>query len=77
MAFFPIDSNEPSTDKIVELLGPGALDNQLRHAIQLCWLLLPKDRRTLDEVETEVRRVLDRAFQQMRDDEAARGTRTD
>ena len=73
MAMIPIDSNETSDEKMVELLGPGALDNQLRQSIQLCWMLLPKERRTLGEVEAEFRRVADRIFKTMRDDEIARG----
>lgn len=77
MAFFPNDSTEPSADKMLELLGPGALDAQIRHTIQLCWLLLPKERRTLDEVESEFRRVLDRIFKTMREDKTALGDRAE
>lgn len=61
--------DEPDTQKMAEALGPGAIDRQLREAIAFCWMALPPKRKTIDEVEKEMRRLLDRAFRDMREDE--------
>jgi len=52
-----------------DFLGPGAMDQLLLSVVHTCWTTLPPDRRTLDELETEMRRHLDRAFRNMREDE--------
>jgi len=49
-------------------MGPGAADKAVRDAIQLCWMTLPKDRRSLPELEATVRRLVDRAFRDMQED---------
>ena len=53
-----------------DLFGPQHVDSQIRAAIGACWLALPRERKTLDEVEKEVRRLLDRALKNMREDAA-------
>jgi len=67
MAHF--DENDPeAVNKALDMIGPGKIDQHFRQAIQWCWMMLPKDRKTIDELETEVRRLIDRAFKDMRDD---------
>ena len=56
-------------EKWKEMMGPGAVDQTLRSTIQMVWMTLPKERKTLDELEKEVRRLIDRAFRDMREDE--------
>ena len=56
-------------EKWREMMGPGAVDRTLRSTIQMVWMTLPKERKTLDELEKEVRRLMDRAFRDMREDE--------
>jgi hypothetical protein len=59
----------PDPNRIAETLGPGAIDRQLRQTIGFCWLMLPPSRRSVDELEAEVRRLVDRAFRDIREDE--------
>ena len=51
---------------------PGAVDDSLRQAISMCWMSMPVGKRTIDNVEKEMRRLLDRAFRDMREDERLR-----
>jgi hypothetical protein len=59
-------------EQVRAMMGPGAVDAQLRQAVQFCWMLLPPAQRSLEAVEKEVRRLVDRMFKDMREDEAAR-----
>ncbi len=52
-----------------DLCGPGFVDGQLRQTVRACWMMMPQQRRSIDEVEREVRRLLDRIFRDMREDE--------
>jgi hypothetical protein len=51
-----------------EMFGPGQVDQQFRQAVHMCWLMLPEDRKTVDELEKQVRRIMERAFKNMRED---------
>jgi hypothetical protein len=44
MAFFPNDDPE-NRDRMRSFMGPGGLDQQIRQAIQLAWMMLPDDRK--------------------------------
>jgi ATP-dependent Clp protease ATP-binding subunit ClpA len=50
------------------IFGPMRMDQSIRQAIQFCWMSLPKDRRTPDEVEAQIRRMVDRALRDFRED---------
>ena len=52
-------------------MGPGQVDQALRHAIQFCWMALPKEKRTIEEVERQIRRLVDRAIENLREDASA------
>jgi len=68
------DPNDPDlAKKMGELLGPGQIDHVLRQAIHFCWMILPQDRKTVDELEKQMRRIMDRAFKDLRDDADAFG----
>jgi hypothetical protein len=54
-----------------EMMGPGHVDQAIRSAIQACWMALPKDRRTVAEVEKQIRRITERALQSLREDAGA------
>lgn len=58
---------------MAKLFGPGMVDQQLRQAIQTCWWSLPKAKRTVAGVEAEIRRLVERALKDMREDAAAFG----
>jgi hypothetical protein len=56
-----------------DMFGPGHVDQTVRGAIQACWMALPKERRTVEEVEKEIRRLVERALSNLREDVAAFG----
>lgn len=60
-------------DKMREVFGPGHVDQSVRAAIQACRITLPKERRTVDEVEKEIRRLMERALSNLREDVASFG----
>lgn len=69
MAEFDFGSNDPdAAKKLRAMFGPGQVDQMFRQAIQLCWMALPDDKRTLDELEKQSRRIMERAFKDMRED---------
>jgi hypothetical protein len=51
-----------------EMFGPGQIDHFVRQAIQFCWMGLPKENRTVDELERQIRRIVDRALRDVRED---------
>jgi hypothetical protein len=56
-----------------EAFGPTAVDNAIRQAVSLCWMFLPEDKRNMEEVEQQLRRLLDRAIENAKEDVAAFG----
>jgi len=60
-------------DDMGQFFGPGQVDQMVRQAIQMCWMGLPKDKRTVEEVEAQMRRLLDRALKDLREDGQAFG----
>jgi hypothetical protein len=40
----------------------------LRQAMQFCWMALPDDRRNAEELERQIRRLVDRALRDFRED---------
>lgn len=69
------DGDEPTNpmEHMRDMFGPGHVDQAFRQAIQACWMVLPKDRRNVDEVEKQVRRIVERALTNLREDQAAFG----
>lgn len=72
MAAFSGDDPDRA-DKMRAMFGPGQVDQTVRQAIQLCWHMLPKEGKTLDELERQFRRIVDRAIRDLRDDADAFG----
>jgi len=54
-----------------EFLGPQQVDQLIRHAIQSCWMGLPRGRQNVKEVEKQIRRIVDRALRDLREDASA------
>jgi hypothetical protein len=75
MAFESIRVGEGGSgeERMAEFFGPSQVDQFVRQAIQFCWMALPKERRNSDEVEKQFRRIVDRAFKDMREDNEAFG----
>lgn len=72
MAFFSNDDPD-ARDKIRKMFGPEQIDQQIRQAIQFCWMALPDDKQTVEELETQIQRMVDRAFRDLREDRSAFG----
>jgi hypothetical protein len=53
--------------------NPAHLDQTVRQAIQLCWSVIPKNRRTTEELEKQFRRVVERALKDFAEDKAEFG----
>lgn len=47
---------------------PGHVDQAVRSAIQACWMALPKQHRSPTNVEVEIRRIVERALRDFRED---------
>ncbi len=75
MAFFECSSgdDEEVAEKMAALFGPQQVDQTIRRAIQFCWMGLPKERRNPDELERQIRRVVDRALKDFREDQESFG----
>ena len=65
MAYFDA-SDEASFDKMREMFGPSQVDQQIRQAIHFCWIGLPKEKRNVNELERQIRRLVDRALRSLR-----------
>ncbi len=69
MAMEQFHADDPDAMRRMQaMLGPQQVDQQIRQAIQFCWMALPPDKQNVDAVETEIRRILDRAIRDMRED---------
>lgn len=56
-----------------EMLGPLGVDQAVRTAITQCWMMLPESERSPERVEKEIRRLVQRALEDMKEDAAAFG----
>lgn len=65
-AFEPLDPD--SGQRMSGFFGPLQIDSQIRQAINFCWMALPPEKRNADEVEKEIRRIVDRALRDFRED---------
>ena len=71
------DSEPPDDDSMKqmrELLGPTAVDDAVSHAIRTCWMCLPTEKRTVEEVGRQLHRILDRSLANAKDDEGIFGS---
>lgn len=67
--FEKLDPNDPERDKRMrEFFSPQHVDQMVRQAIQFCWMALPPEKRNVDEVEGQLRRIVDRALRDLRED---------
>ncbi len=77
MAMFPMGDDEDAAGRMAEMFGPGMIDRQVRQVIQFCWMGLPKERRSVEEVEAQIRRIVERALEDFREDRDAFGVPAD
>lgn len=76
MAMFAEKVDLDPRQSMSHLMGPHAVDQQIRQAVSLCWMVLPEEKKTVEAVEAEIRRIVDRALKDLRDDAAVFGIRT-
>ncbi len=68
------DPNDAKQEKRMrEFFSPEMVDQQIRSAISSCWMMLPKKKRNVAEVEKQVRRIVERALKDLREDAGAFG----
>jgi hypothetical protein len=66
------DDSSPGAGGFMEMFkSPAHVDHMVRQAIQHCWAVLPKERRSVPEVEQQIRRMVERALKDFADDQAA------
>jgi hypothetical protein len=70
---FASADDEKGMERMASYFGPAHVDQQIRQAIQFCWMGLAKDRRNKDEVERQIRRIVDRALRDFGEDLQAFG----
>lgn len=69
MAFERFDPNDPdSIDRIRKFLSPQQVDQSIRQAIQFCWMALPPEKQNINELEKQIRRIVDRALRDLKED---------
>jgi len=75
MAIFQFgpDPDDEENKKMMACLPPGYAETLFRNCVQTCWMSLPAERRNIDELEREMRRIVDRVFKHMREDDQAAG----
>ena len=66
-----IDPSNPEPSESFREMAASGIDASIRQAINMCWTALPKERRNADEVEKQIRRIVDRAIRDLREDSAA------
>jgi hypothetical protein len=71
--FEKIDPANPEPSEAFREMAATHIDGSIRQAVSFCWTALPKERRNADEVEKEIRRIVDRAIRDFREDSAAFG----
>ncbi len=64
----PGDEGE-SAENFRQFFNPAQVDTMIRQAIQFCWTMLPKEKRNVEEMERQIRRMVDRALRDWREDE--------
>lgn len=75
MAFSGDDPNDPSEAHAFSMaMGPGQIDTLVRNALQNLWMVLPREKQNVEDVEKEFRRLVERALRDLREDDQALGT---
>ena len=51
-----------------KMMGPGQVSQAIASAMQQCWMMLPESKKTLDDWETEIRRIFERSVANYKED---------
>ena len=68
-----IDPSNPEPSEAFREMAASGIDMSIRQAVSMCWTALPKERRNAEEVEKQIRRLVDRAIRDLREDSSAFG----
>jgi hypothetical protein len=60
-----------------EMHGPQGVDQAVRQAVSICWTMLPKEKRSVENVEKEIRRLVERVLRDFKEDNEAFGVSDD
>ena len=60
-------------ERMREMFGPHQVDQQISQAISTCWMMLPREKRNPDAVAAEIRRIVERALTNLKEDARAFG----
>ena len=71
------EERQKAKNAMRDMFGPAAVDQAIRNAITQCWMMLPEGRKHVDAVEAEIRRLVDRALSNLREDARAFGVGQD
>lgn len=63
--------DDGDSDQFRKFFGPDDIDRAVRMTIQVCFLYLPKTKRTPEELERQIHRLVDRALREFREDQQA------
>jgi hypothetical protein len=66
-------SDTDSAKMMRDLMGPNMVDQAIRTAISHCWMMLPEGKKTVAVLEREIRRIVDRALRDLKEDMEAFG----
>jgi len=61
-------TSDLDAEKMREFFSPAQVDLSVRQAIQMCWMMLPKEKRNPKNVEKEIRRLMDKAILDFKED---------
>jgi hypothetical protein len=56
-----------------DMMGPNMVDQAVRQAISHCWMMLPEGKKTVAVLEREIRRLVERALRDLKEDMEAFG----
>ena len=65
---FSENADGPDPEKLSSFFSPAMISQMIGQAIQHCWMMLPHEKKTPDELESTIRQIFDRAIQNFRDD---------
>lgn len=72
MTFCSSDDPE-SVKKMQAMFGPQQVDQEIRQAISVCWMMMPEDKKNPVAVAAEIQRIVDRAIANLKEDAVAFG----
>lgn len=62
-------SDDPDGQKKMRaMFGPMQVDQEIRQAISFCWMMMPEEKRNPDAVAAEIRRIVERALANLKED---------